>query len=78
MTTHTITERDEALPLQELPPLSGVDRLALAIGTRLILRAERHQQRPVAHVERARTARSSAAAAARGTFEHRVWAGPTW
>lgn len=36
MTTH-ITDRDDAVQLQELPALSGIDRLALAIGTRLIL-----------------------------------------
>ena len=80
MTTTTITRPVEQ---QELPELTGVDRAALAIGTRLILRAEQHRVRRAeraARTEQARTAQaaSRAAGAARDTFEHRAWAGPTW
>lgn len=80
MTTH-ITDRDDAVQLQELPALSGIDRLALAIGTRLILRTEQHRLRRADradHAEQARIARRDAEQAARSTFEHRTWAGPTW
>jgi hypothetical protein len=81
MTTHTTTERDEHLQLQDLPPLTAGDRLALAIGTRLILRTEQHGLRRAARAgrtEQARTAHEDADAATRSTFEHRVHAGPTW
>jgi hypothetical protein len=81
MTTHSTTERDGALQLQELPPLSTLDRLALTIGTRLILRTEQHGLRRAASADRAEQARivhADADAATRSTFEHRVQAGPTW
>ncbi len=82
-TTTTTIDREAALHLQELPPLTTTDRAALAIGTRLILRAEQHRERRAeraARTEQARTARAEARAdsAARDTFEHRAWAGPTW
>lgn len=80
----TTTETVERRPVQqELPGLTATDRAALAIGTRLILRAEQHRERRAeraARTEQARTARAEARAdgANRDTFEHRAWAGPTW
>jgi hypothetical protein len=81
--TTTIPTVDRQDGLQELPELTAADRVALAIGARLILRAEQHGARRAertARTEQARTARAeaSAAGAARDTFEHRAWAGPTW
>lgn len=81
MTTHPTTERGSALPMQELPPLTVGDRLALALGTRLILRAEQHRLRRAERADRAEQTRSAhrhAEQTARSTFEHRTWAGPTW
>jgi hypothetical protein len=81
MTTRTTTtERDDAPQLRELPPLTTADRLALAIGTRLILRTEQRRLRRAARADRAeqaRAGRADADADARRTFEHRTWAGPT-
>lgn len=82
MTTITPTRPAEQ-PAQELPPLTAADRMALAVGTRLILRTERHRVRrseQAARAEQARTARARASveAADHSTFEHRASAGPTW
>ena len=81
--TTTTTEREAALQLQELPALTTTDRAALAIGTRLILRAEQHRVRRAeraARTEQARTAHAEAQAehGRQSTFEHRALAGPRW
>lgn len=80
MTTTTI-ERRAAQP--DLPPLTATDRVALSIGTHLILRAEQHRvlrAERAARAEQARITRSTARAAraTASTFEHRAYAGPTW
>jgi hypothetical protein len=74
---------DRTAEQQELPELTGADRAALLIGTRLILRAEQHRVRRAeraARSEQARIARAEASAgdAARDTFERRALAGTTW
>ncbi|MGT2426753.1 hypothetical protein [Amnibacterium kyonggiense] len=83
MSTTRTRERDQALGtalgLGDLPQLSIADRLALRLGLRLILRAQRHAE----HQERAEHARrcrgAELAEAARATaFERRHQAGPTW
>lgn len=81
MTTHITTERREPPQQRELPELTAGDRLALALGTRLILRTEQRRLRRADRADRgeqARIADRDAEQAARRTFEHRVWAGPTW
>lgn len=84
ITTSTLEHRaDEALHAQHLPALAPADRLALAIGTQLILWGERHgraRSDRAARAEQARTAHAAAdaATASRSTFEHRSWSGPTW
>jgi hypothetical protein len=80
MTTTTTRPADAA---HELPELAAADRLALTIGTRLILWGERDRQRRAeraARAEHARTARAAeqADAANAGTFERRTQAGPRW
>lgn len=84
-TTTTALEReaDAALHAPHLPPLAATDRLALALGTQLILWGERQRQHRAARADRAEQARASHAAAhvettSRSTFEHRAAAGPTW
>jgi hypothetical protein len=86
MTTTTTTlerEADAALHATPLPALAPTDRLALALGTQLILWGEhRRQQRAdrAARTEHARTSHAAAraASASHATFEHRSWSGPTW
>lgn len=84
-TTTTALERqaDAAIHASPLPALAPADRLALALGTRLILWGERQRQLRADRAVRAEHARTShatarAATAASTTFEHRSWAGPTW
>ncbi|GAA4745112.1 hypothetical protein GCM10025783_16100 [Amnibacterium soli] len=84
-TTTTALEReaDAALHAPHLPALAPTDRLALALGTQLILWGERQRQLRVARADRAEQARASQAAAradaaSRDTFEHRAAAGPAW
>jgi hypothetical protein len=84
-TTTTTLERqaDAALHAQQLPALAPTDRLALALGTQLILWGERQRQLRAARADRAEQARiahaaAHAATASRSTFEHRSWSGPTW
>lgn len=81
--TTTIQTVERQAEQHELPELTTADRVALAVGARLILRAERHGVRRAeraARTEQARTARAEATAAmaSRSTFEHRAGAGPTW
>lgn len=84
-TTTTALERqaDAALHAEHLPALAPSDRLALLLGTQLILWGERHgraRSDRAARAEQARTAHAAAdaATASRSTFEHRSWSGPTW
>ena len=84
MTTTTSTAaRAAELHRLELPALTTADRAALAIGTRLILRAEQHRVRRAERAGRTEQARIAHAAARaehgrRSTLERRVWAGPRW
>jgi hypothetical protein len=84
-TSTTTLERraDEALHAPHLPALAPTDRLALALGTQLILWGERQRQLRADRAARTEQARRShaaarAASASSTTFEHRSWSGPTW
>lgn len=82
MTTTTTTREAEGQAI-DLPALTMTDRFALAIGPRLILRAEQHRTdraARAARTEHARIARADARAAhdADAAFAHRTHAGPTW
>jgi hypothetical protein len=84
-TTTTALERraEAALHAEHLPALAPSDRLALLLGTQLILWGERQRQLRAARADRAEQARTTqaaahAATASRRTFEHRSRSGPTW
>ncbi|GAA2754442.1 hypothetical protein [Amnibacterium kyonggiense] len=78
--TTTTTMTDRPILRDDLPELTATDRLALTIGTLLILRAERHRARRADRAEHARAAHAEAhaAATADAAFERRAMAGPTW
>lgn len=81
--TPTTTTRPAEPHLQELPALTTADRVALSLGTQLILHAERHRVRRAARAARTEATRSSRAAAraeqaTTATFERRTLAGPRW
>ncbi|MBW4042100.1 MAG: hypothetical protein HIU86_08220 [Acidobacteria bacterium] len=81
--TTTTTARAADLHVHELPALTTADRAALAIGTRLILRAEQHRVRRAERAARTEQARAAHAAAQaelgrQRTAEHRALAGPRW
>jgi hypothetical protein len=81
--TTTTTTTVRPTPAGDLPALTAMDRAALVIGTRLILRAEHARARRAeqsARAEQARITRAEARAASMAdtAFEHRATAGPTW
>jgi hypothetical protein len=87
MTTHETGKLEQqarqALRLEELPTITPVDRLALRLGTRLILWGARRRQHHADHADRAEQARLAQAArsadcAAADAFERRTLAGPRW
>lgn len=81
-TTHALEDEralDTAWGSGDLPALSAVDRVALRLGTTLILWGHRHAERQD-RAEQARTslAAEHASAGARDAFERRAWSGPIW
>lgn len=82
-TTVTAAPRPAGTDAHELPALTTGDRIAVALGAHLILRAEQHRVRraeQAARAEHARVAGAStrAAQASDTAFSHRTLAGPRW